>query len=218
MSRPVRSVGPDAKLRDVAVILSTEHISGLPVVERGNVVGVVSESDIVRVEQGSSGKAEGVLGWLLNSSSTPDGRLEARTAGEAMSSPALTIAPGRSIAEAARLMTEKGVNRLPVIVRGELVGILTRGDLVRAYARSNEEIEREIYEDVLIHTLWVSPERIGVSVSDGVVKLAGEARTRTEAELMAAYVKRVPGVSVVESELTWEVDDLHNRTASAPET
>lgn len=218
MSRPVRSVGPDAKLRDVAVILSTEHISGLPVVERGNVVGVVSESDIVRVEQGSSGKAEGVLGWLLNSSSTPDDRLEARTAGEAMSSPALTIAPGRSIAEAARLMTEKGVNRLPVIVRGELVGILTRGDLVRAYARSNEEIEREIYEDVLIHTLWVSPERIGVSVSDGVVKLAGEARTRTEAELMAAYVKRVPGVSVVESELTWEVDDLHNRTASAPET
>src|SRR5689334_6599668 len=113
MSRPVSRVAPETPLKEVARILSVERISGVPVVEHGGVVGVVSEADIVRIEQGD-----------------PIEQVEPRTAGDAMSAPAVTIGPGRSAADAARLMTEKGVKRLPVVLRGELVGIVSRSDLV----------------------------------------------------------------------------------------
>ena len=66
-----------------------------------------------------------------------------------MTSPAITIPPYESVAEAARIMCERGVNRLPVVKDERLVGIITRADLVRAFTRSDEEIAREIREDVL---------------------------------------------------------------------
>jgi osmotically-inducible protein OsmY len=83
---------------------------------------------------------------------------------------------------------------------------------VRAFHRPDEEVEREIREDVLLSTLWIDPSRVSISVSNGEVSLSGKVETRTQAELVEAYVGRVPGVVDVHSELTWTVDDLARRT------
>ena len=216
MTTDVVTVPPQASLKEVATVLSDRRISGLPVVdENGRVAGVVSEADILRKEIGLAAGRGGALDWLLGDGNGTAGKAAARTAGEAMSSPAITIEPGRPVAEAARLMLERGVNRLPVVLGGELVGIVARADLVRAFRRSDEEIEREILDDVLVHTLWIDPGRLEVSVRDGEVALAGELRTRTEVELVVAYVGRVPGVVDVRSGLRWAVDDLARRSRPA---
>jgi CBS domain-containing protein len=213
MTRDVATVSPETSLKEVAGILADRGISGLPVCDSGGrVVGVVSEADILRKEQGVAPGRGSVLDWLLGHTDDPAEKLAAHTAGEAMSAPALTIDAGRPVSEAARLMVDRGVNRLPVTSGDDLVGIVTRADLVRAFRRSDEEIEREIREDVLLHTLWIQPARLEIAVEEGEVTLTGTLETRTEAELAAAYVRRVPGVVDVRADLGWQVDDLARRT------
>ncbi len=208
MTRDVVTVSPETKLKEVAAILADRGISGLPVCDaEGEVVGVVSEADILRKEQGPPPGRSSLLGAVLGRSKAEAARLRARTAGEAMTSPAITIHPGSPVAEAARLMVERGINRLPVVRRGELVGIVTRADLVRAFVRTDAEIEREVREDVALRTLWLDPDRLEVAVRDGEVTLRGDLDTRADAELLERLTARVPGVVAVRSELRWRVDE-----------
>jgi CBS domain-containing protein len=139
--------------------------------------------------------------WLLR---RVDGELEkvaARTAGEAMTSPALTIRPTQQVSDAARLMIEHRINRLPVVTGGRLVGIVSRADLLRAFERADDELEREIREEVLRGELWLAPEAFDVHVEDGVVTLRGIVRTREEADDVVRFVRRVPGVLEVSADL-----------------
>ena len=85
----------------------------------------------------------------------------------AMTSPPVTIAPHESVAQAARMMSEHHVNRLPVVKHGKLVGIVTRADLVRAFIRTDAQIETELREDVLAHTMWIEPGTTSTSRSSG---------------------------------------------------
>jgi CBS domain-containing protein len=216
MSRDVVTVSQETSLKDAAALLSRHGISGVPVCDAaGQVLGVVSEADILLKEEGRDPEG-GLFSWLFQRDDESLAKAAARTAGEAMTSPPITIEPGRPVSEAARLMTEQAVNRLPVVAEGKLVGIVTRADLVRAFHRSDEEIRREIAEDVLLRTLWISPEPLTITVEDGEVSLSGEVESRSAAEIAVAYVRRVLGVVGVRSELTWQVDDLARRTESAP--
>ena len=182
MTANVATVGPDASLKKVAAILADLHISGLPVVdEDGHVLGVVSEGDIVQKE------ANGRPG---------------RTAGEAMTSPAVTIEADRPVTQAASLMVENSVNRLPVLAGGKLAGIVSRADLVRAFLRYDEQIAREIREEVALGTFAIAPESLHIEVANGEVTLGGEVETEDVAELLPAFVERVPGVVAVNSHLT----------------
>lgn len=209
MKREVTTVAPTTSLRDVATILAERGISGLPVVENGSgVVGVVSEADILMRERTPVAKAEGLLARFFGSKD-PDAeaKLEARTAGDAMTSPAITVSPELTVPRAAALMVERGINRLPVVDGNELVGIVTRADLVRAFTRDDAAIRSEIENDVVIRQFWIPPGSVTVQVRDGEVRLGGSVEKRSVAELLASVVERVPGVMVVASSLTWQEDD-----------
>jgi CBS domain-containing protein len=100
-------------------------------------------------------------------------------------------------------MVESGINRLPVVQRDVLVGIITRHDLVCMFARPDAEIEREIREDALAGTAW--PDAIEVMVKDGEVTLRGQADSIGDAEMLPVQVRHVLGVVAVDSELqAWD--------------
>ena len=99
-------------------------------------------------------------------------KLDARLVGEAMTTPAVTIESHRPVSVAARRMLERGVNRLPVVEEGKLVGIVTRADLVRAFVRSDAEIASEIRDDVVVRDLRLGGAKLHVEVEDGQVTLA----------------------------------------------
>lgn len=126
-----------------------------------------------------------------------------------MTSPAITIPGGARVSDAAALMLEHRVNRLPVVDGGRLVGIVTRADLVRTFTRSDDDIERELRDDVLLRTLWRSPDSIGVDVSGGEVQFTGRVENELAAEAIVAFARGVPGVVAVESRLTWPQNSRH---------
>ena len=209
MTTDVVQVGTETPLREVARTLAEHNISGVPVVADGAVVGVVSETDILFKERGPTAP-DGLLARVLDPFSAKErAKVEALSAGDAMSSPAKTIAPWRSVASGATKMLDEEVNRLPVIdADGALIGIVSRADLVRAFVRADEDIEREIRGDVLRKALWVgTPETVTVAVGEGKVALGGVVDTRSDSELISALVARVPGVVEVDSEVRWRSDD-----------
>src|SRR5581483_3197086 len=215
MTHKVVSVAPEAPLKEVAALLVGKKISGVPVRDaEGRVVGVVSAGDIIWKELGAGGEA-GLLERVLDSAYGDYGRLDARTAADAMTSPATTITSSADVSAAAKAMVEHGINRLPVIDDGRLVGIVTRTDLLRAFQRSDAEIEHEIREYVLRHTLWVAPDAVSLVVMDGEVTIGGLVDNRSTAELIGGYIRCVPGVVAVHSSLSWNVDDLARRTSVA---
>jgi CBS domain-containing protein len=201
MTKDVVSVKPDAALREAAALLVEKRISGVPVLNEANeVVGVLSEADIL-VKAGGGHSRSRLLGWLLEPDFGEEDKIRAQTVGEAMSAPALTIASHRPVHEAARLMVTEGVNRLPVLEDGKLVGILTRADVVRAFTRSDAEITDEIRGDILRRTFWLEPGRVSVTVADGNVSIEGEVETEADCEVLPALVSRVPGVVTVHADL-----------------
>ena len=211
MTRDVVSVTPDTPLKDVAAALVERGISGLPVCDAdGAVVGVLSEADLLVKQGGSPERSGGLFAWLVDTASAPDlAKLRAHTAGEAMTSPAVTVETASPVSEAARTMVSLGVNRLPVVEDGRLVGIVTRADLVRLFTRSDEEIARDIRQDV-VKRLWIAPERIEIEVEQGEVVLRGEVDTEVEAGLLEKRIPLVAGVVGVRSELSWAVDRSGN--------
>lgn len=201
MSRDVLTVTTDTPLKEAAELLARKGISGLPVVdESGAVVGVLSEADVV-VKAGSEAPRTGLLGWLVEPDFDFHDKIAAKTVGEAMSAPAVTISPGKQVHEAARLMVSESVNRLPVVEDGKLVGIVTRADIVRAFTRTDAEIAEEIREEILRRTLWIEPGMVTADVVDGAVRLEGEVETEADMELLPVFVSRVPGVVSVEANL-----------------
>ncbi|MGZ4382065.1 MAG: CBS domain-containing protein [Gaiellaceae bacterium] len=208
MTEDVLTVPTGKTLKETAQILATTGISGLIVVDDDRkVVGVISEADILFKERSPEKRRGGSFAWLF----FPDmleneAKLDARTAGEAMSSPAITIGPDRPVGEAAAKMLDEAVNRLPVVdEEGELLGIVTRADLVRAFTRSDGEIEMEIRKELISRTFWLQPTDLDVQVSEGEVTVAGEVDTKSDAELLPELIAQVPGVVSVESKLTWKV-------------
>lgn len=202
MTPNVLTVQPDAPLKHVAQLLSDRGISGVPVVERKRVVGVVSQTDIVAKERGPAGKRGRFVTWFARPSKAAEQeRLEARTAGDVMTSPAITIESWRTVADAAAVMLKRDVDRLPVLQDGKLVGIITRADLVGAFSRSDGEIEREIREEVVLRSFWIPDGDIVITVREGVVSLTGTVESELVAELLPDAIRRVPGVVDVRSKL-----------------
>ncbi|HSW41435.1 MAG TPA: CBS domain-containing protein [Patescibacteria group bacterium] len=213
MTRNVAFVRPETPLKDVAAMMVDRGISGVPVVDaNGAVLGVVSEADFVIKERGVVAGRGRLLGRIFGKSSRARAELakiEATTAGEAMTSPALTVRAGDTLQQAAEQMAGRRVNRLPVVEEGRLVGIVTRADVVRAYLRPDAELERLVREEVLAKTaLSMELDAFAVTVTGGVVRLAGRVDRRSLAETIVEVTHALGGIVGVESSLTWEIDDV----------
>ncbi len=111
----------------------------------------------------------------------------------------MTITPDRRVDHAASLMLDRQVNRLPVVDRdSKLVGIVTRADLVRAFLHTDEALERQILDEVLLHELWLNPDEFRVSVDGGEVTVEADAQSDAERDLVVRRIGLVPGVVSVE--------------------
>lgn len=206
MTEHVFTATPDTPLKVVATRMLDYGVSGMPVVDGDRLLGVISETDILFKERAAPDR-KGVLDWLVHYGEDPPlAKLEARTAGEAMTTPAVTIASGRSVSDAAALMLELRIDRLPVVNGDRLVGIVTRTDLVRAFTRADKAIEREIRDDGIVKRFWIGPSYVDVSVDQGNVLLEGEVDAEEQANAIVAFALRTAGVVSVKSRLTWPGD------------
>ncbi|MFJ9012126.1 CBS domain-containing protein [Streptomyces canus] len=210
----VVTVGRDTPFKEVARLLGEHRISGLPVVdEDDHVLGVISETDLM-LRQTLGAAVPSRLGRLRRDIRRTAAKSRARTAGELMTTPAVTVHADATLPEAARLMAHRRVERLPVVDEAaRLVGIVTRRDLLEVFLRSDEEIHRSVDEDVLRNTLWLTPQNVAVSVRDGVVTLAGQLERRSEKAIALRTTGRVDGVVGVVDRLTYRLDDTRLQPA-----
>jgi CBS domain-containing protein len=209
MTRDVLTIPADMPLKQVAATLHARGLSGAPVCDAGGrVLGVVSSTDILHKERGFQYGQRGLLARLAGR--PPATKLDARTAGEAMTAPAITAPPYMSAAGAARMMLEKGIRRLPVVSGDRLVGIVTDTDLVGAFDRPDEEIAAEIRDELAWQLpLPAEPGQPTVEVTNGHARVHGRVPLRSDVGIVEHVVSRVPGVVAVDAELSWQDDDRH---------
>ncbi|MFJ9898301.1 CBS domain-containing protein [Streptomyces sp. NPDC091280] len=193
MTHTVVAVGSEAPFKEVAKLLDQWKVSALPVLAgEGRVVGVVSEADLLAKEEFRDTE-EG--------DSAARTKAGAVTAGELMSTPAVSVHPDATVAEAARIMARRHVKRLPVVDGvGLLQGVVSRGDLLKVFLRQDGEIAAEVRHDVLNRLPVTSPLTVGVS--DGVVTLGGSLPDRQLVPVIARAVRAVEGVVDVRLDLT----------------
>ena len=141
MTRDVATARPETGLKDLVEQLAGRKISGVPVVDDDDVVlGVISEADILAKALPEPDRPGGVLARVLGRSAPEDRqKLEATVVRQAMTSPAITIDAQSMLPVAAERMIEHRINRLPVVRQQRLVGIITQADIVRAFARSDDD-------------------------------------------------------------------------------
>lgn len=208
MTADVIAVSENTPYKDIAETLVRHRVSAVPVVAvTGEVLGVVSEADLLHKLDNSS--LEPHLRFLERKQRrVARAKASADVARDLMSSPAVTIAATASVAAAAKLIDEEKVKRLPVVDEdGRLIGIVARSDLVRMYLRDDDEIRDEIIDQVLVHTLWIDPNIVSVSVERGVATLAGTVDRRSTRDLVVRLVFGVSGIVDVVDNLTYEYDD-----------
>ncbi|MFW6091075.1 MAG: CBS domain-containing protein [Actinomycetota bacterium] len=205
MTTDVITVRQDAPFKEVARLLDEHSVSALPVLDAdGRLVGIVSEADLLPKEYRDR---PGRLARLLHRHEVV--KAEGGVAGDLMSSPAVTIGPDASLAEAAQLMMHERVKRLPVVSDGgELIGIVSRADLVEAFLRPDEAIAREIDQELASRVLLTEPgSTVDVAVDDGVVTLRGHLDRSTSVEIAEKLARAVDGVIGVKNELNFRWDD-----------
>ncbi|MFD5891733.1 CBS domain-containing protein [Streptomyces sp. NPDC060334] len=197
MTDEVVSVTPDTAFKEVAKLLAQHDISGLPVLDdEDRVVGVVSQTDLL---------ARAAATHVPRQDTAPSRSL---TAGDVMSAPAISVHAAETAADAARLLTRRGIERLPVVDEEDrLVGIVTRMDLLRLFVRPDAEIRRRIVEEVLTEVLDVPGGDVEVHVVDGIVALGGCLERQSQLPSLVSLVKQVDGVVSVESRVTARNDD-----------
>ena len=127
-----------------------------------------------------------------------------------MTAPAIVIDPDETIAVAAKRMDDEKVKRLPVVDgSGRLVGIVSRSDLLRLFLRPDDDIRREIREEVLLATMWLDPQAFTVTVDQGIVTMHGSVDRKSTVPVVVGLVRSVAGVVDVIDRLAYRFDDTH---------
>ena len=207
MTTRVHVASPTTQFKLLVRLIQENRISAVPIVDqRGVPIGVVSESDLLVKERRSQLESDADL---LH----PRRRRRERTksqglvASDVMTSPPITVSEDELLGDAARLMQERNVRRLVVVnERGKIAGVVSRSDLLQVFLRSDEELLRDIVDD-LLPTLMLSSEPVGVDVRDNVVTLQGEVDRKSDAEILGRWTRELDGVVDVVNHLTYRWDD-----------
>ncbi|MCB5163862.1 CBS domain-containing protein [Streptomyces bambusae] len=193
MSAKVIAVTPTTGFKDIAAAMRRWKVTALPVVEgEGRVVGVVSEADLLPKEEFHEHRP-GLIEQMRRLDETA--KAGSTRAEDLMSAPALTIRPDATLPQAARLMAERHVKRLPVVDgNGTLRGIVSRSDLLKVFLRSDEELAADIRRHVVEHLFPLSHASVRVAVSHGVATLTGTVQDGGLIPLAERLARAVEGV------------------------
>ena len=212
MTTDVISVDPDKPVREIAELLYTRRISGVPVVDADDrVIGIVSEGDLIGH---AAIVGEHHRSWWL--SLFADERVTARdyvkahgrTARDVMTTDVVSVEETATLAEIAGTLHRDRIKRVPVVRGGKLVGIVTRGNLLKALATLKTEppksVDDRAIREQLMHELRSQPwaHVLDVIVTNGVVHLHGTVQTDDERRALRIAAENVPGVKTVEEHLT----------------
>jgi CBS domain-containing protein len=205
MTTEVVAVLTNTSFSEIVARLVGDRVTAVPVLDSdGKVVGIVSDADLVIKEAtpDMSGEAR------LPGHRRHRRKAGASTAAEVMSAPARTIWPTATVADAAQLMAEYHIRRLPVVdpADGHLVGIVSRADLLRVYLRSDEGIKAEIRTEVLPKMTGQDPRGFTIAVHHGFVTITGQVEFRSSLRAMDSAISRIEGVVGVDSHLTYRRD------------
>jgi CBS domain-containing protein len=208
MTTELITVSRESSLKEAARRMLAAGVSGLLVTDAaGNLEGVITEADFVKAESGRrTVKRARLLEWFSNGKhEIPSSE---RLVGDVMTADVITLGPYADHAEAARLMQRAAIKRIPIVDEADrLVGIVSRSDIMRAFARPDSEILDEIVDHIICDVLWLDPRRVQVSSVDGNVTLTGHLETHGDTTLLEDLVRRVDGVVSLASSLTWEIDN-----------
>ena len=208
MTTSVIAVRGDTSFKEMAAMLGSSRVSGFPVIDQaGKVIGVVSETDMLIKEADRASHPE-LFAGLRRSRDLQ--KAAGVTAAELMTSPPVTIGPDEPVQHAAFLMYDRAVERLPVVDEaGHLVGIVSQVDVLSIFSRPDEEIRREVIDRVIRPSLQMHPERLRLSVRDGIVTLSGRPETDQAGQDIIEAVWHIEGVVAVRDELDPDEDNCH---------
>ena len=200
MTAEVVTVRQETTFKEMAAVLRRYRVSALPVVDdAGRVIGVVSEADLLAKEVLAD---PGVVAELLRRQDVR--KAEGLTAGDLMTRPAVTATPGDPVEQAARMMHFMRVKRLPVVNSGgQLVGIVSRSDVLAVFDRPDEDIRKDIVDTMLLHEFLIDPRQFSVTVESGVVTMEGCPETAALGHALVRKARHVPGVVAVRDRLTY---------------
>jgi CBS domain-containing protein len=214
MTTAVVTVGPDTSVQDLAKLMSERGISGVPVVDNGRLVGIVSEGDLLhRAETGTERRTARQRRRWFDATHLEEARdyikSHGRTVRDIMTREVISVGETADLAEIARLMETKRIKRVPVLRDGMIVGIVSRANLVRALAAIDREPatgvtgdDRDIRARLLAELNgreWARIWAEDIVVQDGVVHLwVSDDRSQAEREALRIAAENVPGVRRVE--------------------
>ncbi len=202
MTTNVVAVRQNTSFKEMAAMLRDHRVSAFPVIdEHGTVIGVVSEADLL-AKEALDGTVSGVIAGMLHHKE--QAKAEGVTAADLMSAPAVTVGPDTPVADAAKLMYARRVKRLPVVAAdGHLVGIVSRSDVLSVYGRPDEEIQHEITQGIILDSFLVDPDLYTVTVTDGIVTIAGRPETIGIGRDIIEAARHVEGVVAVRDRLSY---------------
>ena len=229
MSRNILSVGRDATIAEAIRLMLDNQISGLPVIDAGRLVGILTEGDLLRrSETGTERHRPRWLEILMGPGRLAGEyvRTHGRKVEEIMTRDLVSVTTDTPLDEIVVLMERRRVKRVPVLDGDAPVGIVSRTDLLRALARTLDEEpvavvgDDEIRERILAELAkvsWVPRDGLTITVGDGAVGLDGVILDEKEREALRVAVENVPGVRAIEDRLVW-VEPVSGTIIDAPQT
>lgn len=211
MTSEVVTVPVRASFKEVVRLLDENAVSALPVLDdKDRLVGVVSEADLLPKEEYRDGTER--LRRLARLRHRRElAKATGDEAGDLMSSPAVTIDPDATLAEAARRLVDESVKRLPVVDNsGRLVGIVSRADLIESFLRPDVAIGEEVRTVIDSRVLLTEYGTVEVHVDEGVVTLTGELDRKSSVVIAERLTRSVDGVVDVKNEIEYKRDDSNS--------